>query len=419
MLAFQQGDYQHAVVLAERSLAVSRAGGDTAGIARALHILGNTLHFLGEYERAQGVLEESLALWRDLDDTWGIAFSLHVLAALAVEQGDYPRGVALREEGLALRERGSDPLRDPWLIAYLLANLGDNVRAQGDARRAETLYHEALSLRRAVGDTRGIAGCLFYLGWLAQERGDYRRAIALYAESIPLFQSVGVAWNVAYMLGGLAGIARAWGQRERAVRLYGAAATLRAAVGGPTYPDRLAARDRDISALRGALGEEAFAAAWAAGQALPLEQAITEALQAEDASSQAAGHRTRPVSTAARARHPGPSPEGAHAVPADGLTALPLHARLRATRRARGLSLAAVGALFGVSHVTVSRWETGPEPDHTGTVRGKPIPAELEPLLRRWIETGAAPTPEDLAARTTARSGVNPETGKPWKQAAL
>src|SRR5260370_1091274 len=83
-----------------------------------------------------------------------------------------------------------------------------------------------------------------------QERRPCARAIALYAESIPLFQSVGVAWNVAYMLDGLAGIACAWGQGERAVRLYGAATALRDAVGGHTFPDRLATRDRDITALR-------------------------------------------------------------------------------------------------------------------------------------------------------------------------
>jgi tetratricopeptide (TPR) repeat protein len=402
MLAFRQDEYRRTVALGERSLAVSRDCGDTAGIARALHSMAVALYFQDEYVRAQALLEESLALGRELDDAWGIADALHVLAGLAQAQGDYARAAALWEEGLALRER----VRDPWLIAYLLANLGDNVRVQGDARRAEALYHEALSLRRAVGDTRGVAGCLFFLGWLAQERGDYGQARALYAESIPLFQSVGVAWTVAYMLGGLAGIACAWGQEERAVWLYGAATALRDAVGGATFPDRLAARDRDISALRSALGEEAFAAAWAAGQALPLDQAIAEALGMED--TEPAAHR-----------QPGPRKEGTHAGPEDDTAALPLHALLRATRQAHGLSLAAVGALFGVSHVIVSRWEAGPEPDHTGTVRGRPIPSEVVPLLQRWIETGAPPSAEDLAARRTARPGVHPATGKPWKPAGV
>jgi predicted ATPase/transcriptional regulator with XRE-family HTH domain len=418
-LAFDQGDYQHAVVLAERSLAVSRDSGDTAGIARALHRLGDTLLFLGEYAQAQPVLEESLALWRRLDDAWGMARSLLVVAVLAEARGDLGRSAALREEGLALREHGRDPLRDPWLIAYLLTNLGDAIaRAHGDLRRAEALIREGLDLRRAVGDTRGMGGCHFMLGSLVQELGDYGRAIALYAEGIPLFQSVGVLWPVAYMLDGLAGIARAWEQRERAVRLYGAAAALHDALGGAPITDRLAARDRDVSALRSALGEETFAAAWAAGQALPLDQAIAEALQTEDPRPHAAaGHRTKSAPTAPR--RPGTTQEGARDRPADGPTALPLQARLRATRRARGLSLAAVGALFGVSHVTVSRWEAGMEPDRTGTVRGKPIPSELVPLVRRWIEAGATPAPEDLAARTTARSGVNPQTGKPWKRATL
>jgi tetratricopeptide (TPR) repeat protein len=399
---------------------MSRDSGNTAGSARALHILGDALLFLGELGRAQPALEESLALWRDLDDAWGMARSLHVSAVLAEAQGDLGRAAALREEGLALRERERDPLRDPWLIAYLLTNLGDVIaRARRDPQRAEALCEEALGLRRAVGDTRGVAGCLFMLGWQAQERGDYMRAVAMYAESIPLFQSVGVAWPVAYMLDGLARIACACGQGERAVRLYAAAAALHGAGGGAPMPDRLAARDRDIGVLRDALGEEAFAAAWAAGQALPPGQAIAEALQTEDASPSAVGRRTRPVPTPAAPCQLDLTPEGAYAVPAGGRPTMPLHARLRATRRARGLSLAAVGALFGVSHVMVSRWETGPEPDDTGTVRGRPIPSELEPLLRRWIETGAAPAPEDLAARTTTRPGVNRETGKPRKKAAL
>jgi len=81
----------------------------------------------------------------------------------------------------------------------------------------------------------------------------------------------------------------------------------------------------------------------------------------------------------------------------------------------RQLSLAAVGALFGVSHAMVSRWERGQEPDADGIVRGKPIPRELVPFMTRWLQTGEAPSAEELAARTTARAGVNRLTGKPQK----
>lgn len=87
---------------------------------------------------------------------------------------------------------------------------------------------------------------------------------------------------------------------------------------------------------------------------------------------------------------------------------LPLHHRLLAARRDRGLSQEAVGKLFGVSKMAVSKWEAGPLADEAGKVRGKPIPEELVPLVRRWIEGGTPPTAAELAGRRTRRTGRRP-----------
>jgi len=90
-----------------------------------------------------------------------------------------------------------------------------------------------------------------------------------------------------------------------------------------------------------------------------------------------------------------------------GPDTLPLHLRLCVTRKERGLSQKAVGTLFGVSRPLVAMWETGPEPDEeTGKVTGRPIPAELVPLLTRWVETGEPPSPEELDSLKTRRTGV-------------
>ena len=88
-----------------------------------------------------------------------------------------------------------------------------------------------------------------------------------------------------------------------------------------------------------------------------------------------------------------------------GLEGEELRVRLHAERRKRNLSQAQVAVLFGVSKMALSNWET----------EKKPIPAELEGLLLRWVETGQAPTAEELASRRNRRTGVNPRTGKPWK----
>jgi hypothetical protein len=54
--------------------------------------------------------------------------------------------------------------------------------------------------------------------------------------------------------------------------------TLRAAILRPA-PARHDHHDRSLAAVRVTLGEEAFRAAWAEGQALPLEQAVKCALE--------------------------------------------------------------------------------------------------------------------------------------------
>jgi hypothetical protein len=60
--------------------------------------------------------------------------------------------------------------------------------------------------------------------------------------------------------------------------LFGAAARVRAAIGSIVPRRNLDQYERDVAAARAALGEAAFDAAWAAGQALTIDQAVAEAL---------------------------------------------------------------------------------------------------------------------------------------------
>jgi hypothetical protein len=78
----------------------------------------------------------------------------------------------------------------------------------------------------------------------------------------------------------MARVAAAQGKLEQAVRYFGTAAAQRDVIGAPLLPTERTTHARDVAAARTVLGEHRFAAAWAAGQALPLEQAIVEALEA-------------------------------------------------------------------------------------------------------------------------------------------
>src|SRR5262249_5227198 len=80
-------------------------------------------------------------------------------------------------------------------------------------------------------------------------------------------------------LEGLAAVTVAQAQPERAARLFGAAERLREEIGACVPRAERADHERSVAAVRTALGEEAFAAAWAAARALSLEQAVAFALQ--------------------------------------------------------------------------------------------------------------------------------------------
>jgi hypothetical protein len=96
------------------------------------------------------------------------------------------------------------------------------------------------------------------------------------------FRATGNQFGLATALETLASLGAERDRPERAARLYGAAATLGDATGAAreTSGDDF---ERELAATRAALGESAFAAAWAAGAELPLDQAVAEALAEAEA----------------------------------------------------------------------------------------------------------------------------------------
>jgi hypothetical protein len=90
---------------------------------------------------------------------------------------------------------------------------------------------------------------------------------------------VGDKRRVAGPLEDLAKIACTQGKPERAARLFGAAEALREAIGNPLSVREREDHDRDVDAVREGLVQETFAAAWAEGRAMTLDQAIAYALE--------------------------------------------------------------------------------------------------------------------------------------------
>jgi predicted ATPase/transcriptional regulator with XRE-family HTH domain/Tfp pilus assembly protein PilF len=273
-LAWAQGDNPRAAQFYGESLALYRELGDRPGVANALNNLGVVVMEQGDYARARALHEESLALRRELADSWGIANSLNNLGVLALEQGDYARARALYEESLALRRE----LGNLQGIAMALTNLGRVISHLSDYPRASALHQEALGLFQQCADHSGSANALNNLGQVAYLQGEYARAAKYFARSLDLFSELQDQRGIAECLEGLANAAAARGQAQRAARLYGAAEVLHEATDAPLSPADRPVYERTVADARAQLDEVVFMAAWAAGRAMPLDQAIADAL---------------------------------------------------------------------------------------------------------------------------------------------
>jgi len=232
----------------------------------------------GDYDHAVALHEEAMSVYREMGHKKGVSASLRELGFVAYEQGDYERAVSLHEQSLALaREFGTT-----FGIAWSLRALADAVRGQGDLRHARMLLEEGLALSRGLENAWGIARTLASLGNVACEAGEYARASRLYEESLELGgRRMGLNHTILLCLEGLARVAVAQGRMERAARLCGAAAALREDRGWPLPPAKRAEHDLTVAAAREALGEDAFAAAWARGYELPLREASEDLLKQE------------------------------------------------------------------------------------------------------------------------------------------
>jgi hypothetical protein len=122
---------------------------------------------------------------------------------------------------------------------------------------------------------------LLQLGKLAKAQGDCERAAVQCRASLALQQQQESRIGIACCLAGLAGVYGRQAQPKRAAYLCGATAALLSALNTDL--------EADIAAIRAQIGEEVFAAAWAEGRAMALDQAIAVALEGSPAAVRAAG----------------------------------------------------------------------------------------------------------------------------------
>jgi predicted ATPase/transcriptional regulator with XRE-family HTH domain/Tfp pilus assembly protein PilF len=264
--------------LLEQALVIARTSGDKKEIAFALQRLGYAFMRHQDTQTAQAFLEECLMLYRELQDQYEMAATMVILGMVAADQGHQAEAEEQYLQSLAQFQA----LGEKYRVGLLLTSLGELARLQGNYARAGTLYEQSIEILREFRKPFGLSFPLFNLAWVSLHSGDSRKAQVSFEESLRLSKEYGDRMGMAECVAGFAAIRQALGKPEEGARLFGAAEAVLEGIDRCTDPIDQKEVDHYVAAVRAQLSEAAFAAAWAAGRALTLEQAIALALQETD-----------------------------------------------------------------------------------------------------------------------------------------
>jgi non-specific serine/threonine protein kinase len=262
---------------AEQSLAIARAAENEELAAWALHLLGTIETMQREYVSSWAHLEESVAVGRRAADDVIAGMSLRELGHLARIQGDYERAAALYADGLSITRR----VGDPWNIAWMLMGVGHLARRQQDIAHARETLQACRAVARDAREYLALAQAARALGALERSVGNFDAAESYFKEALTEAKLRGWIEYTPFWLFPYATFVLQRGSYARGVRL--------AAVASRMEPDQVSILPSDradhaaaIEAARTAMGEPAFAAAWAEGQAMTLDEALANALGDDD-----------------------------------------------------------------------------------------------------------------------------------------
>lgn len=248
-----------------------------AGLTRAI-----ALYFtraIGFWQRTSDdvipALAESAELFQREGEASAEALALIslALAVLAAPRPDPEYAERNLERGLRLFREA----HDGWGEAMALVTLGRVALDRQDTQTAKERFEESLECARRQRDELATAIALYHLGWARLALGDTERARFAFEENLTISSRLGHDDGVAYGLEGLVAIAAVTGEPARAGRLLGAAETLRARTGLYTGP-AFSYHQRYVDPILCTGEASEFEAARTVGRALPIREAVTDAL---------------------------------------------------------------------------------------------------------------------------------------------
>ncbi|HEY3411910.1 MAG TPA: tetratricopeptide repeat protein [Armatimonadota bacterium] len=243
-------------------------------LAKAYNCLGVLAFISHDYREARISYLRALRIARMLSLEGIAASSLGNLGVLADTRGRSRLSRRYHEACLSLRLK----IGGAGGIAAALNNLARQESNLGNFDGARTYGVSALEYYREAGDEAGVATASNNLAVYLMRSGDLDGCQALLSDALTRRYNAGDERGVAAVFENLASLAAERRSGYRSAWLFGAADRLRAKIGVPVPDSDLPDQESSVAKAKEATGIQAFAAAFAAGAARPLDEAVRDAL---------------------------------------------------------------------------------------------------------------------------------------------
>jgi predicted ATPase/TolA-binding protein len=318
-MALLRYDYEEAKAYFEEFVAVHKDLSNPDGIAGGLFFLGGVAFSQGKLEQARALYEEVLRIFTAIHNETFQGYTHLYLAEFDAIGGNYASAVTRCNEALSLGRRQADiSVIHAGLVAH-----GHLALLQENYANARQWFEEDQAYFRKKDHKAYMASAHYFLGLLAWAVGDLEQADRRYTDMLNTYGDYGSVLQVSALVGlskvalaqgemqqalvnltqafdvpitigtletpylhhpnpaleAAAFLATAQGKADDAARLLGTTETWHANFYYTRLPRERQEREACIASLRLAMSEQAFATAWAEGQAMTLEQAVAYALE--------------------------------------------------------------------------------------------------------------------------------------------
>jgi predicted ATPase/transcriptional regulator with XRE-family HTH domain len=262
----------------ERCVAIAREAGIHESVAYNLKNLAYYWMNQGDYEKAEKMLRESIVIFQQVKNFWQLSLAYIDLESVISARGDASSAARQKETTASFYK----DIADKRQIVVLILVAARDSWLSGNEAWAESLCQKIGAILemdpQAIDNAVTRAGYQFLLGRLAYRQGDWASAKAHFNDALTLFSGKRLG-EIDAVLATLGILACAQGYAEKAARLFGAVSDRYSAFEGLLSSRERRDYEQGLTTARQSLGEAAFQAAWANGQAMTREQAVAYALE--------------------------------------------------------------------------------------------------------------------------------------------